>query len=69
MLYAEAGSVGSDIIYVNGISNVSLTAGTMSLFADDIMLYRPIYCTTDYSLLLQTDIDDIIMLMDQRQLA
>jgi len=27
-------------------------------FADDIMLYCPIYCTTDYSLL-QTDIDDI----------
>ena len=46
------------IIYVNGIGNVSLTAGTTSLFADDIMLYRPIYCPTDYSLL-QTDIDDI----------
>jgi len=46
------------IIHVNGISNVSLTAGTMSLLADDIILYRPIYCTTDYSLL-QTDIDDI----------
>jgi len=28
-----------------------LSDGTMSLYADDLMLYRPIYSATDYHLL------------------
>ena len=36
------------IFYINDITTVPLSDGTMSLFADDLMLYRPIYSATDY---------------------
>ena len=38
--------------------HVTLCDGSMTLYADDIMLYRPIYTPADYSLA-QQDIDDI----------
>ena len=36
---------------INDITMVPLSDGTMSLYADDLMLYRPIYSATDYHLL------------------
>ena len=36
------------IVYVNDITMTPLSDGTMSLYADDILLYRPIYTPTDY---------------------
>jgi len=46
------------IIYIDDITDLQLSDGSMTLFADDIMLYRPICTPADYSLL-QLDIDDI----------
>ena len=45
------------IIYINDITDLQLSDGSMTLYADDIMLYRPIYTPADHSLL-QQDIDD-----------
>ena len=36
------------IFYINDITLVPLSDGTMSLYADDLMLYRPIQSATDY---------------------
>ena len=46
------------IIYIDDITDLQLSDGSMTLFADDIILYRPICTPADYSLL-QLDIDDI----------
>jgi len=40
------------------ITMVPLSDGTMSLYADDLMLYRPIYSATDYHFL-QMDMDKL----------
>ena len=45
-------------IYINIITAVALSDGSMTLFADDMMLYRPIYIAADFRLL-QTDIDKL----------
>ena len=39
------------IIYINDITTVSLSSGSILLYADDSMLYRPISTTNDYHLL------------------
>jgi len=39
------------IIYVDGVSSVTLADGTVVLFADDMVLYRPLYTPYDYELL------------------
>ena len=44
------------IIYVDGVSSITLADGTVVLFADDIVLYRPLYTPYDYELL-QRDIN------------
>ena len=36
------------IVYVNDITMIPLSDGTMSLYADDILLYCPIYTPADY---------------------
>ena len=46
------------IIYIDDITDLQLSDGSMTLYADDIMLYCPIYTPADYSLV-QQDIDDI----------
>ena len=46
------------IVYINDITMVQLSDGTMSLYADDIMLYRPIRSPVDYHSL-QLDIDNL----------
>ena len=46
------------IFYINDITNIQLTAGTMSLYADDMMLYRVIRSASDYQAL-QIDIDNL----------
>ena len=46
------------IIYINDISMVPLSVGSMLLYADDSMLYRPI-CTPDDYIQLQMDIDKL----------
>ena len=44
------------IFYIDDITSISLTDGTLSLFADDMLLYRPIWSPVDYHHL-QIDID------------
>ena len=39
------------IIYINGITKVALTAGNLSLFANNILLYRPIQNIEDFAFL------------------
>ena len=43
------------IIYIDGITKVALTAGNLSLFADDILLYHPIQNIEDFAFL-QNDV-------------
>ena len=37
-------------IYIDDITSVPLSNGSMLLYADDIMLYRPIYAVVDYDI-------------------
>ena len=47
------------LIYIDGIKSLPLSANChLTLFADDMLLYRPILCEGDFSLL-QEDIDRI----------
>ncbi len=46
------------IIYVDGVETVTLPDGTVVMFADDMVLYRPIRSDHDF-LLLQRDINAI----------
>ncbi len=46
------------IIYIDGVQTVTLSDGTVVMFADDMVLYRPLHSQEDY-LLLQRDIDAI----------
>ena len=39
------------IIYVNNITTVPLSAGSMTLYADDILLFRPISTSSDFHFL------------------
>ena len=36
------------IVYVNDITMTPLSDGRMSLYADDILVYHPIYTSADY---------------------
>ena len=44
------------LLYINGISEVQLSDGTLILFADDILLFRPIRNALDFELL-QEDVN------------
>ena len=47
------------LIYIDGIKSLPLSRDShLALFADDILLYRPISCQSDFSLL-QQDINNI----------
>jgi len=46
------------IVYVNDITMIPLSDGTMSLYADDILLYHPIYTPADFYDL-QGDVNNI----------
>ena len=48
------------LIYIDGVESVTLSDGTIVLYADDMVLYRPIYSYEDYWLL-QQDINAIAM--------
>ena len=48
------------LIYNDGVESVTLSDGTIVLYADDMVLYRPIYSYEDYWLL-QQDINAIAM--------
>lgn len=41
------------IIYIDGVESVTLSDGTVVMFADDMVLYRPIHTRDDYRLLLR----------------
>ena len=56
------------IFYINDIMNVQLLAGTMSLYADDVMFYRIIRSATDYHAL-QIDIDSLCRWTDRNLLT
>ena len=43
------------IICIDRITKVALTAGNLSLFADDILLYRPIQNVEDFAFLQNDD--------------
>ena len=55
------------IIYIDDITTVPLSDGSMTIFADDITLYRPIYTAADYDLV-QTDIDSLCSWTDNNLL-
>ena len=55
------------IFYVNDISSISLSNGTLSLFADDVLLYRSIQKPVDYQHL-QIDIDNLCEWTDDNHL-
>lgn len=44
------------LLYINGISSVQLSDGTLILFADDILHFRPVCCALDIELL-QEDVN------------
>ena len=46
------------LIYIDGLSRLQLCDGILILFADDIVIYRPIYNARDF-LLIQNDTDTI----------
>ncbi len=47
------------LIYINSVSSLSFYAGTpMFLYADDILLYRPIASSSDY-VMLQDNVNSI----------
>ena len=46
------------LIYIDGICGVKLSDGTLILFADDLLLYRPIKSAQDFELL-QYDVSAI----------
>ncbi len=39
------------LIYINGVANITLSDGTLVLFADDLVIYRPIHSAADLSIL------------------
>ena len=51
-------------MHVNDITHLTLFNGSMTLFADDIMIYRPI-CTPEDIAMLQSDIDSLTSWTDQ----
>lgn len=55
------------IVYVNDITTISLSEGTISLYADDILLYHPIYTSADY-LHLQADDNSLCAWTDANHL-
>ena len=52
------------IIYINNITHPTLFDGSMTLFADDIMICRPI-CTSEDLAILQSDIDSLTAWTEQ----
>ena len=48
------------LIYIDDITNVELNDGNLLLYADDILLYHPIYCLDDY-VHLQQKIDKLYL--------
>ena len=54
------------IIYINDILMVPLSVGSMLLYADDSMLYRPICTPNDY-IQLQIDIDKLCVWTKKKQ--
>ena len=55
------------IFYIDDITMVPLSDSTMSIYSDDLVLYRPIHSATDYHLL-QIDIDNICVWSDDNHL-
>ena len=53
--------------YINDISLLQLSAGTMSLYADDVMLYRIIRSQADF-ISLQADVDTLCIWTDKNRL-
>ena len=46
------------LVYIDGLAGIQLSDGTLILFADDIVIYRPIRDPSDF-VLLQGDVDTI----------
>ncbi len=46
------------LIYIDGLSGIQLSGGTIVLFADDLLLHRVITCTEDLACI-QNDIDEL----------
>lgn len=46
------------IVYIDGLDSVHLSGGSLSMFADDLLLYKPIHSVQDYSNL-QVDVNSL----------
>ena len=46
------------LIYIDDISRVSISSGSLTVYADDLVLYRPVCSSSDFRLL-QQDIDNV----------
>ena len=46
------------LVYIDGLAGIQLSDGTLILFADDIVIYRPIHDPSDF-MLLQGDVNTI----------
>ena len=51
-------------LFIIDITHLQLSDGRMTLFADDIMLYRPIRSPVDFTSI-KTDIDNLTLWTDQ----
>ena len=57
------------LLYINSIQDLKLSAGTrMMLYADDILLYKPIHSVTDYQQY-QSDINTVSIWLKHRHLS
>ena len=51
------------VIYINDIDSVHISEGNKTMFADDVMLYRPLYAASDLAIV-QSDIDNLLSWSD-----
>ena len=56
------------IIYIDKIARLTLSAGTIIIYADDMCLYRPIHSLSDLTTL-QSDVESLVALVDDLALT
>ena len=56
------------LIYIDGLDGIRLSGGSLSMFADDLLLHKTIYCVQDY-LDLQADINALAMWLADHKLT
>ena len=56
------------LIYIDGLDGIRLSGGSLSRFADDLLLHKTIYCVQDY-LDLQADINALAVWLADHKLT